>query len=62
MKKIVEIKITVDIDHEEKDGWMTKGMFVEFELDEIIDSISRTSRGKYRKRSGKSDSGATFLV
>ena len=58
MKKIVEIKITVDTDHKQKDEWMTKEMFVESELDEVIDSISRTSKGKYRKRSGKSDSGA----
>ena len=58
MKKIVEIKITVDMNHEEKESWLTNKMFAESELDEAIDTISSTSRGKYKKRSGKTDSGA----
>lgn len=63
MKKIVEIKITVDMNHEEKESWLTNKMFAESELDEAIDIISRTSRGKYKKRSGKTDSGAcTFIM
>ncbi len=58
MKKIVEIKIIVDMNHEEKDSWLTEKMFAESELDEAIDSIARTSKGKYKKRSGKTQSGA----
>ncbi len=63
MKKIVSIKLTLDMNHEEKDSWLTDKMFAESELDEAIDTISRTSRGKYKKRSGKTDSGAcTFSM
>ncbi len=63
MKKIVEIKIIVDTDHSEIDEWLTKKMFIENELDEAIYSITTTPRGRYRNRSGKTDSGAcTFSM
>lgn len=58
MKKIVSIKLTLDMDHEDKDSWVKKEMFYDTELKEALAKIFWTSKGNFRKHSGKTDSGA----
>ena len=58
MKKIVIIKIEVDMKHPAREEWEKSKDFVDTEIDEVLDRIRDFTR-PYKKESGKSLSKAT---
>lgn len=58
MKKIITVKIEVDMDHPARDEWMKVKDFVDTEIDDVLDHIRDFTR-PYKKESGRSHSKAT---
>lgn len=58
MKKIITIKIEVDVNHPACEEWQKKKDFVDTEIDEVLDRIRDFTR-PYKKEAGKSLSKAT---
>lgn len=58
MKKIITVKIEVDMDHPARDEWVKVKDFVDTEIDDVLDHIRDFTR-PYKKESGHSYSKAT---
>ena len=58
MKKIVIIKIEVDMKHPAREEWEKSKDFVDTEIDDVLDHIRDFTR-PYKKESGRSSSKAT---
>lgn len=58
MKKIITIKIEVDMNHPDRDEWAKVKDFVDSEIDDVLDHIIDFTR-PYKKESGHSHSKAT---
>ena len=58
MKKIITIKIEVDMIHPAREEWKELKDFVDTEIDEVLDHIRDFTR-PYKKESGRSSSKAT---
>ena len=58
MKKIVTIKIEVDMNHQARGEWRKSKDFVDTEIDEVLDHIRDFTR-PYKNETGKSSSKAT---
>ncbi|MDR2917831.1 MAG: hypothetical protein LBV72_00490 [Tannerella sp.] len=59
MKKVLTIKVEVDVEHPERQEWSIQNHFVENEMDDAISQILDFTNRKYRNCSGVSASGAT---
>lgn len=59
MKKIVTIKIEVDMEHPAREEWQKAKDFVDTEIDDVLDHIRDFTR-PYKKESGRSPSKATI--
>lgn len=59
MKKIITIKIEVDMNHPAREEWQKQKDFVDTELDDVLDHIRDFTR-PYKKESGCSSSKATI--
>lgn len=55
MKKIVTLRIEVDLDSEASKEWEKKSDFFESEIDEVFDNID-----KYTSEKGQTSSGSKF--
>ena len=58
MKKIITIKIEVDMNHPARKEWEELKDFVDTEIDEVLDHIRDFTR-PYKKESGRSSSKET---
>ena len=58
MKKIVTIKIEVDMEHPAHEEWEKSKNFVDAEIDDVLDHIRDFTR-PYKNESGRSSSKAT---
>lgn len=58
MKKIITIKIEVDMEHPASEEWVKRKDFIDTEIDDVLDHIRDFTR-PYRRESGKSPSKAT---
>lgn len=58
MKKIITVKIEVDMNHPAREEWAKVEDFVDDEIDDVLDYISDFKR-PYKKESGRSHSKAT---
>lgn len=65
MKKIVTVRIEVDLESETSNTWENKNEYFENEVDEVMEtltSISRRRASKYSSEEGKTEGGSKFKV
>jgi ribosome-associated translation inhibitor RaiA len=65
MRKIVTLRIEVDLDSEASKGWSKKSDFFESEVDNVLDKLSSIvprDKSKYSSEEGTTEDGSKFKI